>query len=109
MKLHRRSKNNKKPILRQVLDLIPAYILGKSVRKFQTDKGCHKYKTYDQLVALSFGQLGKCYTLSDISCGLSISSTFMLDLGLKQNPVCLLYTSDAADDLTRVDLGGRRI
>src|SRR5665811_30466 len=23
--------------------------------------------------------------------------------------ICLLYTSDAADDLTRVDLGGRRI
>ena len=87
MKLHRRSKNNKKPILRQVLDLIPAYVLRKSVYKFQTDKGCHKYKTYDQLVALSFGQLGKCYTLSDISCGLSISSTYMVDMGLKQNPV----------------------
>ena len=87
MKLHRRSKNNKKPILRQVLDLIPSYIFRKSVNKFKTDKGCHKYKTYDQLVALSFGQLGKCYTLSDISCGLSISSTFMIDLGLKQNPV----------------------
>ena len=41
MKLHRRSKNNKKPILRQVLDLIPAYVLRKSVYKFQTDKGCH--------------------------------------------------------------------
>src|SRR5665811_2553960 len=26
-----------------------------------------------------------------------------------QVKVCLLYTSDAADDLTRVDLGGRRI
>ena len=25
------------------------------------------------------------------------------------NEPCLLYTSDAADDLTRVDLGGRRI
>lgn len=86
MKLHRRSKNNKKPILRQVLDLIPGFILRQSVRKFQSDKGCHKYKTYDQLVALSFGQLGKCYTLSDISCGLSISSTYMTDLGLKQNP-----------------------
>ncbi|MBU3927212.1 MAG: IS4 family transposase [Bacteroidetes bacterium] len=86
MKLHRRSKNNKKPIIRQVLDLIPSYIFRKSVRKFQTDKGCHKYKTYDQLVALTFGQLGKCYTLSDISCGLSISSTFLNDLGLKQNP-----------------------
>lgn len=86
MKLHRRSKNNKKPIIRQVLDLIPKHIFYKSVRKFQTDKGCHKYKTYDQLVALTFGQLGKCYTLSDISCGLSISSTFLSDLGLKQNP-----------------------
>jgi hypothetical protein len=87
MKLHRRSKNNKKPILRQILDLVPAFILRRSINKFQTDKGCHKYKTYDQLVALSFGQLGKCYTLSDISCGLSISSTYMIDLGLKQNPV----------------------
>ena len=26
-----------------------------------------------------------------------------------QYTACLLYTSDAADDLTRVDLGGRRI
>src|SRR5665811_284372 len=28
---------------------------------------------------------------------------------LVENKHCLLYTSDAADDLTRVDLGGRRI
>src|SRR5665811_2380341 len=28
---------------------------------------------------------------------------------LYQDLSCLLYTSDAADDLTRVDLGGRRI
>ena len=27
----------------------------------------------------------------------------------RQSNTCLLYTSDAADDLTRVDLGGRRI
>jgi hypothetical protein len=33
-----------------------------------------------------FGQLGKCYTLSDISCGLSISTTFLSDLGLAQSP-----------------------
>jgi hypothetical protein len=86
MKLHRRSKNNKTPIIRQVLNLIPAFILRDSVKKYQSDKGCHKYKTYDQLVALTFGQLGKCYTLSDISCGLSISQTFLADLGLTQNP-----------------------
>lgn len=87
MKLNRRGKNNKKPVILHVLDLIPTYLLRTTIRKFQSEKGCHKYKTYDQLVALSFGQLGKCYSLSDISCELSISSTFMIDLGLKQNPV----------------------
>src|SRR5665811_2582589 len=29
--------------------------------------------------------------------------------GVRTPDICLLYTSDAADDLTRVDLGGRRI
>src|SRR5665811_2536383 len=32
-----------------------------------------------------------------------------LPLTMGHENVCLLYTSDAADDLTRVDLGGRRI
>src|SRR5665254_10924 len=47
-----------------------------------------------------------------------VSSVFYnrLKIGMKlqscatiQYIFCLLYTSDAADDLTRVDLGGRRI
>jgi hypothetical protein len=84
--LLRRTKNNSKPVIRQILDLIPTHLLARQVRHHQTDKGCHKYKTYDQLVALMFGQLGKCYTLSDISCGLSISTTFLSDLGLSQSP-----------------------
>ena len=55
------------------------------IKTHKSDKGCHKYKTYDQLVALMFGQLGKCYTLSDISCGLSMSGTILRDLSLEQN------------------------
>src|SRR5450756_1065303 len=31
------------------------------------------------------------------------------DIGVTQSIYCLLYTSDAADDLLCVDLGGRRI
>ena len=30
-------------------------------------------------------------------------------LGLGQDDICLLYTSDAADERSSVDLGGRRI
>ena len=86
MALFRRSKNTNKPVLGQILDLIPKHILQTVIHNNKSDKGCSKYKTYDQLVALIFGQLNKCYTLSDISCGLSISTTFLDDVGLKQSP-----------------------
>jgi hypothetical protein len=45
-----------------------------------------KYKTYDQFVALTYGQLNKCYTLNDISTGIGVSETFIEDLGLTQSP-----------------------
>lgn len=83
---HRRTKNNNKPVIRQILDKIPAHLLQAQINNHKSDKGCHKYKTYDQLVALIFGQLGKCYTLSDISAGLSMSGTLLSDLKLTQNP-----------------------
>jgi hypothetical protein len=86
MAFYRRSKNTNKPLIRQILDFIPSHLLNFQINKFKSDKGCHKYKTYDQLVALMFGQLNKCYTLADISCGLSISGTLLSDLGLYQSP-----------------------
>jgi len=86
MSLFKRTKNNNKPLLRQILDLVPSWLLQSSINRFHSDKGCHKYKTYDQFVSLSFGQLCKCTTLADISTGLSISKTFINDLNLKQNP-----------------------
>jgi len=86
MRLYKRSKNTNKPVLKQIIDLVPNYIISGSVQKHQSDKGCSKYKTYDQFVAMTFGQLCKCYTLSDISCGLSVSTTYLKDFGLKQSP-----------------------
>lgn len=86
MTLYRRSKNTNKPLLKQILEFIPNHIFRGSVQKHQSDKGTHKYKTWDQFVSLIFGQLNKCYTLSDISCGLSISGTLLSDLGLDQSP-----------------------
>lgn len=86
MGLFRRNKNNKKPVIRQILDLIPPHILRGGINKFKSDKYCHKYKTYDQLVALLFGQLCRCSTLEDISVGIGVSETFIKDLGLQQSP-----------------------
>ncbi len=86
MGLFRRNKNTNKPIISQILDLVPKWIIDSCTNNYQTDKGCSKYKTYDQFVALTYGQLYKCHTLSDISTGIGISETFISDLGLKQSP-----------------------
>jgi len=86
MGLFRRNKNNNKPVVRQILDLVPKWIFDNCTNTYKTDKGCSKYRTFDQFVALTFGQLYKCHTLSDISTGIGVSETFISDLGLKQSP-----------------------
>jgi len=86
MGLFKRVKNNDKPVIRQILDLIPDHLVRGGIQKYQTDKYCHKYKTRDQLVALLFGQLCRCSTLEDISVGIGVSNTFIQDLGLLQSP-----------------------
>jgi hypothetical protein len=86
MGLFRRNKNNNKPLLRQIIDLVPRWIFDSCTKTHQTDKGCSKYKTYDQFVALTFGQLNKCQSLNDISAGIGVSEIFIDDLNLKQSP-----------------------
>lgn len=50
MGLFRRNKNNNKPVIRQILDLIPPHLLQKVTQQHHSDKGYSKYKTYDQFV-----------------------------------------------------------
>ena len=86
MGLFRRNKNIKKPVIRQIIDLVPRWMIESCAKKHKSDKGCSKYKTYDQFVALTYGQLNKCYTLNDISTGIGVSEIFIGDLGLNQSP-----------------------
>src|SRR5665811_162589 len=44
-----------------------------------------------------------------IGAPLQLTAVILTMFGVIDRTSCLLYTSDAADDLTRVDLGGRRI
>ena len=56
MVLFRREKNNNKPLIGQIIDLVPRVIFNDLVSKFRSDKGCSRYKSYDQFVAMTFGQ-----------------------------------------------------
>ena len=86
MGLFRRTKNNNKPLIRQIIDLVPRWMIENCSKQHKSDKGCSKYRTYDQFVAMTFGQLNNCLTLSDISTGIGVSETFISDLGLEQSP-----------------------
>ncbi len=86
MGLFKRIKNTNTPLIRQILDLVPRWMLTRCTSEHKSDKGCSKYKTYDQFVALTFGQLNKCLTLSDISTGIGVSEGFISKLGLVQSP-----------------------
>jgi len=86
MGLFRRNKNTNKPLIRQIIDLVPQWLMYNCTSTYKSDKGCSKYMTYDQFVALTYGQLYKCNTLSDISTGIGVSEKFISDLGLTQSP-----------------------
>jgi len=79
-------KKSDKPLFGQLLDLIPSSLLNKTITTYQADKHCHKYKTYDQLVSMMFGQLNKCYSLREIAQGISVGPKFLKDLNLEQSP-----------------------
>ncbi|MBN4072540.1 IS4 family transposase [Crocinitomix catalasitica] len=86
MGLFKRIKNTNTPLIRQILDLVPRWMLTRCAEEHKSDKGCSTYKTYDQFVALTFGQLNKCMTLSDISTGIGVSEGFITSLALDQSP-----------------------
>lgn len=79
------AKKSDKPLLGQILKLIPDSFLNKAIKKHESDKHCHKYKTYDQLVFMMFGQLNKCHSLQEIAQDISVSPQFLKDIGLEQS------------------------
>jgi hypothetical protein len=79
-------KKSDVPLLGQIIKLIPRYIVIKCINIYQSDKHCSAYKTYDQLVALLFGQLNKCLSLREVTMGLGLSPEILKDLELKQSP-----------------------
>ena len=86
MGLITRNKNTNKPLLKQIIDLIPQNILTASIMKYNSDKHYRAYKTYDQLVAILYGQLNKCVALRDITLGMGLNTKLLSNLELSQSP-----------------------
>ena len=81
-----KNKNTNKPLFKQIIDLIPKEIISASITEYNSDKHYRAYKTYDQLVAILYGQLNRCVSLRDITLGLGLNSKLLTDIGLTQSP-----------------------
>jgi len=84
--LHKSTKKSTTPLLGQIINLIPKHIFADAISRFNSDKGCSTYMTYDHFVAITFGQLNKCLSLREINLGLGVDATLLRDLDLKQSP-----------------------
>jgi len=80
------NKKASKPLLGQILEMIPSFLLTRAIGEYQSNKHCQVYKCYDQLVSMMFGQLNKCLSLREIAQGISIDGQFLKDIGLEQSP-----------------------
>lgn len=83
---YKENKKTSKPLLGQILEMVPKGKLVRAVGTYFSDKHCQVYKTYDQLASMMFGQLNKCLSLREIAQGISIDGQFLKDVGLAQSP-----------------------
>ena len=94
-----------------VIGLLPPDIMALSISKFSQILGLYNENLFFLVIALTFYTLpfGVLLFWSRFYFIENSIITAAKDIGVKQPYICLLYTSDAADERSSVDLGGRRI
>ena len=45
------------PVFKQIINLIFSHILNHCIKRYNSDKHCSRYFTYDQLTSMLFGQV----------------------------------------------------
>ena len=107
---------NRTPFLRKIfyglldLLLLRAWHIQRELTKWAADKRDRQLAIYD--AGAGFGQY--TYWLSSKSrkwniTAIDVKDEQVADCNAFFSKICLLYTSDAADERSSVDLGGRRI
>lgn len=74
------------PIFSQLLSLIPRSIVSKTVRAYDADRYCKKFKSFDHLVTMLFSTLHQCSSLRELTTGMQASYNRLKHLGLLHTP-----------------------
>jgi len=78
------SMNNYTTIFRQILQLIPANIVNRAVKKYCGDRYVKHFKTFQLLVVMVYAQITGKKSLRDIETGLLSQKNKLYHLGVKQ-------------------------
>src|SRR5665213_2401943 len=93
------------PIFSQLLKFVSKDAVIRIAKEYQADRYSKRFSTYEHLVTLLYSIFNNCNSLREVATGMLASEQRLSHMGIRYH--CLLYTSDAADDLLCVDLGGR--
>src|SRR6476469_1040329 len=74
------------PIFNQVLSLIPRSMVSRLTRKYQGDRYCKKFHSYDHLVTMLFCTLHQCTSLREVITGMMACASRLKHVGLCSTP-----------------------
>lgn len=74
------------PVFNQILSLIPRSVVSRLSRKYQTDRYCKKFRTYDHLVTMLYCCFHRCTSLREVITGMQASASRLSHLGLLNTP-----------------------
>jgi len=74
------------PVFNQLLCVVPRSLVNRLVRRYNADRYCKKFKTYDHLVTMLFSVLQQCSSLRELTTGMQACYGRLKHLGLNHTP-----------------------
>ena len=74
------------PVFAQLLNLIPGSILSKLVVRYQANRYCKSFMTYDHLVTMLYQGFFQCLSLRELISGMQANHLRLKHLGLRTTP-----------------------
>lgn len=74
------------PVFNQILSLIPRSMVNGFSCKYQADRYCKRFRSYDHLVTMLYSTLHRCSSLREVTSGMQASSQRLRHLGLNAIP-----------------------
>lgn len=71
----KRPSRNYRTVLRQLVELIPGYLVPKLARKYGVDEQARTFSPFSHVVALLYAQLSHALSLNDVCDGLQLMAT----------------------------------